>query len=209
MYFDVKSCCQYCAESVKGARRRLSHFPFGFSFIFFKMKLPVSDSTAPATNAGSGNGYYGQNNHAVVVILAPPSPDPAQNEDFSEYFWMENEEEFDRQVLKELEEEALMEQCMQAMIEDSQPMNGSSSHWQQGDSNTHTPEQNGSGGELIMAMRGLQVNGDGAGQSQPQSQFKFNPMAKEFIPGMSWNYPGAQTPSRSSRFELIDNQPDA
>ena len=60
------------------------------------MKLPLSDSYS-ATN-GSGNGYYGQNNHSVVVLPAP-SPDPSQNEDFSEYFWMENEEEFDNQVI--------------------------------------------------------------------------------------------------------------
>lgn len=62
------------------------------------MKLPT-EASAPASAAGSGNGYYGQNNHNnVMLILAPPSPDPAQNGDFSEYFWMENEEEFDRQV---------------------------------------------------------------------------------------------------------------
>lgn len=61
------------------------------------MKLPTSETNAPSIHSGSGNGYYGQNN-TVMVILAPPSPDPAQNGDFSEYFWMENEEEFDRQV---------------------------------------------------------------------------------------------------------------
>uniref|UniRef100_A0A0V0G895 Uncharacterized protein n=1 Tax=Triatoma dimidiata TaxID=72491 RepID=A0A0V0G895_TRIDM len=38
--------------------------------------------------------------------------------DFSEYMWMENEEEFDKQVMKQLEEEALMEQCIEAMLED-------------------------------------------------------------------------------------------
>lgn len=67
--------------------------------LLINMKLPTEPS-APSINAGSGNGYYGQNNHTVMVILAPPSPDPAQNGDFSEYFWMENEEEFDRQVRK-------------------------------------------------------------------------------------------------------------
>uniref|UniRef100_A0A0A9XLK2 Polyadenylate-binding protein-interacting protein 2B n=1 Tax=Lygus hesperus TaxID=30085 RepID=A0A0A9XLK2_LYGHE len=38
--------------------------------------------------------------------------------DFSEYMWMENEEEFDQEVMKQLEEEALMEQCIEAMLED-------------------------------------------------------------------------------------------
>ncbi|KAF6216823.1 hypothetical protein GE061_001173 [Apolygus lucorum] len=32
--------------------------------------------------------------------------------------WMENEEEFDQEVMKQLEEEALMEQCIEAMLED-------------------------------------------------------------------------------------------
>lgn len=66
--------------------------------IISNMKLPLSDPTMPATN-GSGNGYYGQNNHAVVVIMEQPPPDPVENGDFSEYFWMENEEEFDKQVI--------------------------------------------------------------------------------------------------------------
>lgn len=153
-----------------------------------------------------------------MVILAPPSPDPAQNGDFSEYFWMENEEEFDRQVLKELEEEALMEQCMQAMIDDNTP-DSPPTPWQQEDSNSmYIPEaQNGpNSSELIMAMRGLQVNGDAA-QDQAKSEvkannheFKFNPMAKEFIPGMPFYRPSGQTSDRSPQFsELVDNQPDA
>ncbi|XP_034244067.1 uncharacterized protein LOC117646877 [Thrips palmi] len=177
------------------------------------MKLPTSETSAPSLNAGSGNGYYGQNNHTVMVILAPPSPDPAQNGDFSEYFWMENEEEFDRQVLKELEEEALMEQCMQAMIDDNSAMDSPPAQWQQEDVNPEV--QNGPSSELIMAMRGLQVNGEAA-QDQPKSEakgnheFKFNPMAKEFIPGMPFFRPSGQTSDRSPQFsELVDNQPDA
>lgn len=148
-----------------------------------------------------------------MLILAPPSPDPAQNGDFSEYFWMENEEEFDRQVLKELEEEALMEQCMQAMSDESSQLDGPAP-WNQGEMFNEIPSVPGS--ELVVAMRGLQVNemgnGTANGHDQPKldsklnHEFKFNPMAKEFIPGMSW-HPEA---NRSSRYpELVDNQPDA
>lgn len=42
------------------------------------------------------------------------------DEDFSEYMWMENEEEFDKQEMQRLEEEALMEQCIEAMLHDEQ-----------------------------------------------------------------------------------------
>ncbi|XP_066158588.1 polyadenylate-binding protein-interacting protein 2B [Euwallacea fornicatus] len=39
---------------------------------------------------------------------------PPEN-DFSEYMWMENEEEFDKEVMQRLEEEALMEECIAYM----------------------------------------------------------------------------------------------
>ncbi|XP_014282327.1 polyadenylate-binding protein-interacting protein 2 [Halyomorpha halys] len=42
--------------------------------------------------------------------------------DFTEYLWMENEEEFDEEVLKQLEEEALMDDCMEAMLEEEMMM---------------------------------------------------------------------------------------
>lgn len=38
--------------------------------------------------------------------------------DFSEYLWMAEEEEFDKLEMQRLEEEALMEQCMEAMLDD-------------------------------------------------------------------------------------------
>ena len=44
--------------------------------------------------------------------------DSSFDDDFSEYLWMENEEEFDTEEMKRLEEEALMEQCIEAMLED-------------------------------------------------------------------------------------------
>lgn len=44
---------------------------------------------------------------------APHSP--SREGDFSEYLWMENEEEFEQQIMQQLEEEALMQQCIEAM----------------------------------------------------------------------------------------------
>lgn len=38
--------------------------------------------------------------------------------DFSEYLWMAEEEEFDKLEMQRLEEEALMEQCIEAMLDD-------------------------------------------------------------------------------------------
>lgn len=38
--------------------------------------------------------------------------------DFSEYMWMQDEEEFDKTEMLRLEEEALMEECIEAMLHD-------------------------------------------------------------------------------------------
>ncbi|KAF5281453.1 hypothetical protein FQR65_LT14687 [Abscondita terminalis] len=79
-----------------------------------------------------GNGYYGyedvphlsennaMENSTTAPLSEPPehqAPSNADN-DFAEYLWMENEEEFDKQVMQQLEEEELMEQCIEAMLEE-------------------------------------------------------------------------------------------
>lgn len=57
------------------------------------MKIPTG---------GSGNGYYGHESGVISYLdnVENDGPEgPAQGEDdFSEYMWMENEEEFDKQV---------------------------------------------------------------------------------------------------------------
>lgn len=42
------------------------------------------------------------------------------DDDFSEYMWMENEEEFDKLEMQRLEEEALMQQCVEDLDDDSE-----------------------------------------------------------------------------------------
>ncbi|KAF5291987.1 hypothetical protein FQA39_LY14148 [Lamprigera yunnana] len=78
-----------------------------------------------------GNGYYGYEDvshlaetNAMDNSNNPPMTEPAEQQqpasnaenDFAEYLWMENEEEFDKQVMQQLEEEELMEQCIEAML---------------------------------------------------------------------------------------------
>ncbi|KAK2848715.1 hypothetical protein Q5P01_008549 [Channa striata] len=50
------------------------------------------------------------------VILSSLSEDNP----FAEYMWMENEEEFNRQVEEELWEEEFLERCFQEMLEEEQ-----------------------------------------------------------------------------------------
>ncbi|KAL1461511.1 hypothetical protein WDU94_013400 [Cyamophila willieti] len=48
------------------------------------------------------------------------SDSPIIDGDFSEYMWMENVDEFDKEVMQQLEEEALMEECIEAMLEEEE-----------------------------------------------------------------------------------------
>ncbi|XP_045541234.1 neurofilament medium polypeptide isoform X2 [Papilio machaon] len=64
-------------------------------------------------------GYVMAEAYYPPAYPAPPSH-AAPPDDFADYMWMENEEEFDKQVMQQLEEEALMEQCIEAMLEDEQ-----------------------------------------------------------------------------------------
>lgn len=49
----------------------------------------------------------------VVVI-----EEVSDTESFDDYLWMENEEEFEKTEMQRLEEEALMEECVEAMQDD-------------------------------------------------------------------------------------------
>lgn len=93
----------------------------------------------------------------------PPGPPP--QDDFADYMWMENEDEFDKQVMQQLEEEALMEQCIEAMLEDEQrerqrPVpNGHSPHY---------PTSSNGGASLSL--------------EEAVSRSTLNPLAAEFVP---------------------------
>ncbi|KAM9701209.1 polyadenylate-binding protein-interacting protein 2-like [Menidia menidia] len=79
------------------------------------MKNPNSGSSGPPQSGGEG------------VLSGPLS---SEEEPFAEFMWMENEEEFNRQVEEELweeqlleeelQEEEFMERCFQEMLEEEQ-----------------------------------------------------------------------------------------
>lgn len=58
------------------------------------------------------------NENGVQSTSVEDYSQPSGENDFSEYLWMEHMEEFDREVMRKLEEEALMEECIEAMLED-------------------------------------------------------------------------------------------
>ncbi|XP_055849917.1 polyadenylate-binding protein-interacting protein 2 [Episyrphus balteatus] len=83
--------------------------------------------------------------------------------DFSEYLWMENEEEFDKDELQRLEEEEMMQQCLEAMLVDE--LEAEIDEWQK-----EKAEQ------LDKALSDLAV------PERNVENSSLNPLAEEFIP---------------------------
>lgn len=69
-------------------------FSTSLNILAMKMKIP---------NGGSGSGYYGHETGITSYMDNNSDTEPEVqgigDGDFSEYLWMENEEEFDKQVL--------------------------------------------------------------------------------------------------------------
>lgn len=128
-------------------------------------------------NIGSGNGYYGHETGFVPyvenIVEAEPDMQGPVESDFSEYMWMENEEEFDKEVLQQLEEEELAEECMKAMLEDEKQhvRTTNPTTWSTA---TNSPDNNGA--ELCQQLSSLRMHDDLAKES------KLNPHAAEFVP---------------------------
>lgn len=140
-----------------------------------KMKIPSSNSI--------GNGYYNygdtyflennlnENGTPANSNSIDECDSPTTDGDFSEYLWMENEEEFDKEVMQQLEEEALMEQCIEAMLED-ELSNQEANHW----------SSNG-GTDLCNQMNSLRVTEEKDTVEIAKSS-NLNPLAEEFVPSV-------------------------
>ncbi|KAJ8706476.1 hypothetical protein PYW07_012554 [Mythimna separata] len=101
----------------------------------------------------------------------PPVPTQPQPDDFADYMWMENEEEFDKQVMQQLEEEALMEQCIEAMLEDEQREQRNRGSRPTHNGHNHQPTTSNGGPSLSL--------------EETVSRSTLNPLAAEFVPTRS------------------------
>ncbi|XP_036373285.1 polyadenylate-binding protein-interacting protein 2B [Megalops cyprinoides] len=92
---------------------------------------------------------------------------------FAEYLWMENEEEYNRQVEEELLEQEFLERCFQEMLEEE-------------DQDWFIPARDlPSGvGQLQQQFSGLSVSNSNAEDIARKSSL--NPEAKEFVPGVKY-----------------------
>ncbi|XP_072858284.1 polyadenylate-binding protein-interacting protein 2B [Pogona vitticeps] len=100
-----------------------------------------------------------------------------ENNPFAEYMWMENEEDFNRQVEEELQEQEFLDRCFQEMLdEEDQEWFIPSRDLPQGI------------GQLQQQLNGLSVNDSTHGHVSEDilSKSTLNPDAKEFIPGVKY-----------------------
>ncbi|XP_054845915.1 polyadenylate-binding protein-interacting protein 2B isoform X1 [Eublepharis macularius] len=100
--------------------------------------------------------------------------DEKENNPFAEYMWMENEEDFNRQVEEELQEQEFLDRCFQEMLdEEDQDWFIPSRDLPQGI------------GQLQQQLNGLSVS-DSHVSEDILSKSTLNPDAKEFIPGVKY-----------------------
>ncbi|XP_029918173.1 polyadenylate-binding protein-interacting protein 2 [Myripristis murdjan] len=94
---------------------------------------------------------------------------------FAEYMWMENEEEFNRQVEEELWEEEFIERCFQEMLEEEE-------QWEWFIPSRDLPSQAIS--QLQDQINLLVLGGDVDMCNDVVVNSNLNPNAKEFTPGI-------------------------
>ncbi|XP_026208884.1 polyadenylate-binding protein-interacting protein 2B [Anabas testudineus] len=95
---------------------------------------------------------------------------------FAEYMWMENEEEYNRQVEEELLEQEFLERCFQEMLEEE-------------DQDWFIPARdlNNQGvGQLQQQLNGLSVSDHHSNVEEVARKSILNPEAKEFVPGKKY-----------------------
>uniref|UniRef100_A0A182JVU9 Uncharacterized protein n=1 Tax=Anopheles christyi TaxID=43041 RepID=A0A182JVU9_9DIPT len=106
-------------------------------------------------------------------------------DDFAEYMWMENEDEFDMQEMQRLEEEELMDQCIEAMMMDEM---ATAERIASTALVGNVPRESG----LMNILSSLQLDKEQQGQQSLIRQAKdvnveqstLNPLAAEFVPSL-------------------------
>lgn len=95
------------------------------------------------------------------------------NNPFADYMWMENEEDYNRQVEEELLEQEFLERCFQEMLEEE-------------DQDWFIPARDLAPGvgQIQQQLNGLSVSNGNADELARKSSL--NPEAKEFVPGMKY-----------------------
>ncbi|KAI5625813.1 polyadenylate-binding protein-interacting protein 2B [Silurus asotus] len=94
---------------------------------------------------------------------------------FAEYMWMENEEEYNRQVEEELLEQEFLERCFQEMLDEE-------------DQDWFIPARDlpAGMGQIQQQFNGLSVSDSNSNTEEIVRKSSLNPEAKEFVPGVKY-----------------------
>uniref|UniRef100_A0A182QXF5 Ataxin-2 C-terminal domain-containing protein n=1 Tax=Anopheles farauti TaxID=69004 RepID=A0A182QXF5_9DIPT len=160
----------------------------------------ITITAGNAFNRGGGGGDADTGRNATVApaflndpydsdadsLSTPPNEENSgTGDDFAEYMWMENEDEFDMQELQRLEEEELMDQCIEAMMIDEM---AAAQRLASSALVGNVPRESG----LMNILSSLQLDKDQQQQAHTQRQPKdvdveqstLNPLAEEFVPSL-------------------------
>ncbi|KAM3613232.1 uncharacterized protein V6R79_022809 [Siganus canaliculatus] len=101
----------------------------------------------------------------------------AEDDPFAEYLWMENEEEFNRQVVEELWEEEFIECCIQELLEEEE-------QWEWFIPSRDLPSQSVSQLQDQLGLLVLDPDIHKDADLDLVVHSSLNPNAKEFVPGI-------------------------
>uniref|UniRef100_A0A1B6F570 Uncharacterized protein n=1 Tax=Cuerna arida TaxID=1464854 RepID=A0A1B6F570_9HEMI len=140
-----------------------------------KMKIPIIDPTNIYSNHESSDYLSSDNSDSVHQ---EENDSAVTNDDFSEYLWMENEEEFDKQILQQLEEEALMEHCLEVMLDHERDLQDHLLDMSEDGNQLLNNSQEQHGSDICHQMSNLRVQD----KDELAKQSTLNPNAAEFVP---------------------------
>lgn len=141
------------------------------------------DADTTVRNTAGGIHYPNDPYDSDADSLSTPPNEEATGpaDDFAEYMWMENEDEFDMQEMQRLEEEELMDQCIEAMMMDEM---ASAELMASAALVGNVPRESG----LVNILSSLQLDKEQQQQliRQPKDvnveKSTLNPLAAEFVP---------------------------
>lgn len=152
--------------------RRRPHVP-GKQHAAWGPGPPHTEAPDTAMMNGSNIGNPSSNNKSKDEQVVN-GHDENENNPFAEYMWMENEEDFNRQVEEELQEQDFLDRCFQEMLDEE-------------DQDWFIPSRDlpQGVGQLQQQLNGLTVN-DTHSSEDILSKSNLNPDAKEFVPGVKY-----------------------
>ncbi|XP_037093332.1 polyadenylate-binding protein-interacting protein 2B-like [Pollicipes pollicipes] len=137
-----------------------------------------------------GNGYYGDNRGGTGGGEAP-----AKNDSFEDYMWMANEEEAEREMLKQIEDEQAAQKCFNEMLDEEErivqpeaasPWQSGQVGWSSGCAQQAQPGQPWGTHPAPVPPEEALANNIRTMSVNDKPKVELNPLAAEFVPGQTF-----------------------